>query len=86
MRMEYLHPGKESKMDQLSFEIVPADHVIGLGTSDKTVQRARVAGGWIVLYDDAKRVKFCPCAASPSDVAAWQVPSTRSERQLCGGI
>ncbi len=71
-------------MDQLSFEIVPADQVVGLGTSDKTVQRARVAGGWIVLYDDAKRVKFCPCTASPSDVAAWQVPSNLDERRLCG--
>ncbi len=66
-------------MDQLSFEIVPADQVVGLGTSDKTVQRARVAGGWIVLYDDAKRVKFCPCAAHPADVAVWQVPCTVGE-------
>ena len=73
-------------MDQLSFETVPADQVVGLGTSDKTVQRARVAGGWIILYDDAKRVKFCPCPAHPSDVAVWQIPCTVGERQLCGVI
>jgi hypothetical protein len=71
-------------MDQLSFETVSADQVVGLGTSDKTIQRARVAGGWIVLYDDAKRIKFCPCTAPPSDVAAWKVPSTVGERQVCG--
>lgn len=71
-------------MDQLRFETVPADQVVGLGTSDQTIQRARVAGGWIVLYDDAKRIKFCPCPAAASDGILSQVPSTLGERQPCG--
>ena len=57
-------------MEQLSFETVSAEQVVGLGTSDKTILRARVAGGWIVLYDDAKRVKFCPCTLPSPDIAA----------------
>jgi hypothetical protein len=63
---------EERHMDQLRFETVPAELMAGLGTGDKTILRARVVGGWIVLYDDAKRIKFLPCTpaapnAAPSD-------------------
>ena len=54
-------------MDQLQFETVPAEQVSGVGTQDRTVQRAQVPGGWIVLYDGAKQVKFCPQTPSPRD-------------------
>ena len=71
-------------MDQLSFETVPADQMLGLGTNDRTIQRARVAGGWIVLYDDAKRIKFCPWTAPPSDIATLPVPATSRVGHLTG--
>ena len=54
-------------MDQLCFETVPANVVVGLGTNDAMIQRARVPGGWIVIYDQGKCVRFCPeplCTAS----------------------
>jgi hypothetical protein len=51
-------------MEQLNFEIVPASEVAGLGTDDENVERARVPGGWIVLYDHLQRVKFCPDGAT----------------------
>lgn len=54
-------------MDQLQFETIPAESVSGLGTKDATVQRAQVPGGWIVLYDGAKQVKFCPQPTAPRD-------------------
>jgi hypothetical protein len=70
-------------MDQLSFETVPAELVAGLETNDKTIQRARVPGGWIILYDGARRVKFCACTAPGSDWAGAPFWSTRRERALC---
>jgi hypothetical protein len=46
-------------MEQLNFETVPAAQVAGLETDDETVERARVPGGWIVIYDHRQRVTFC---------------------------
>jgi hypothetical protein len=47
-------------MEQLNFETVPASQVAGLETDDESVERARVPGGWIVIYDHRQRVTFCP--------------------------
>jgi hypothetical protein len=47
-------------MEQLNFETVPAGQVAGVVTDEQTVERARVPGGWIVIYDQHRRVKFCP--------------------------
>ncbi len=69
-------------MDQLCFETVPAEMVAGLGSSDTTIQRARVPGGWIVLYDEGKRVRFCPCTAPATDLVASKFTATRCEREL----
>jgi hypothetical protein len=66
-------------MDQLSFETVPAELIAGLETNDTTIQRARVPGGWIILYDNARRVKFCACTAADSDGVSAQPRTTRRE-------
>jgi hypothetical protein len=69
-------------MDQLQFETVPAALIAGLETNDQTVQRARVPGGWIVLYDGARRVKFCPCTTPGSDRVGPEFLCTRREHAL----
>lgn len=51
-------------MEQLNFETVPAAQLAGLGTDDETVERARVPGGWIVIYDHGLRVGFYPDAVT----------------------
>jgi hypothetical protein len=66
-------------MDQLNFETVAAKQVAGLGTDDENVERARVPGGWIVLYDHSQRVKFCPDGTPPDTP---QPPGNRDRQQL----
>ena len=47
-------------MDKLVFETVAAVLVSGFGTEDLTIQRAKVPGGWLVLYDEGKSITFYP--------------------------
>jgi hypothetical protein len=47
-------------MDQLKFEAVAAVLVTAFGTEELTIQRAKVPGGWLVLYDEGKSITFYP--------------------------
>ena len=47
-------------MDKLVFESVAAVLVTGFGPEDLNIQRAKVPGGWLVLYDDGKSITFYP--------------------------
>jgi hypothetical protein len=47
-------------MDQLVFEAVTAVLMTAFGTESLTIQRAKVPGGWLVLYDEGKSIAFYP--------------------------
>lgn len=47
-------------MNQLVFEPVPAVLMTGFGSEDVNIQRAKVPGGWLVVYDDGKSITFYP--------------------------
>ncbi len=68
-------------MEQLNFETVPAAQVASLGTNDETIERARVPGGWIVIYDQCRRVGFCPDSLTRGDLSPHGTP-TKHETKL----
>jgi hypothetical protein len=64
-------------MEQLNFETVPAAQVAGLGTNDETIERARVPGGWIVIYDQRRRVGFYPDSLTGDNLGPNGTPTQR---------
>ncbi len=64
-------------MEQLNFETVPAAQVASLGTNDETIERARVPGGWIVIYDQGRRVGFCPDSLTRDGLGPKGTPTKR---------
>ena len=64
-------------MEQLNFETIPAAQVAGLGTNDETIERARVPGGWIVIYDQGRRVGFYPDALTRDNLGPNGTPPKR---------
>ena len=67
-------------MEQLNFETVPAAQAASLGTDGETIERARVPGGWIVIYDQGRRVGFCPDSLTRDDLASNGTPTKRETK------
>ena len=64
-------------MEQLNFETVPAAQIASWGTNDETIERARVPGGWIVIYDQGQRVGFYPDPLPRDNLGPHETPTKR---------